>query len=123
VVVEVGFTLVDPFADVEVNVPGVMAILVAPVVAQLRVLVAPELIPAGLAAKVVIAGGRLLFPLFPVEGPPEEPQLVRAAKAIIGIIVRMRTAHRLPRGPSVGPEHRGPSWMVGTIVDTPMPSV
>jgi hypothetical protein len=34
-VVDAGLTLVEPLADVEVKVPGVMAILAAPVVAQL----------------------------------------------------------------------------------------
>jgi hypothetical protein len=41
---------------VDVNVPGVMAILVAPLVAQLSVLLEPEWIVAGLAAKELIAG-------------------------------------------------------------------
>jgi hypothetical protein len=56
VVVAVGLTLVEPLADVEVNVPGVMAMLVAPVVAQLSVLLAPELMLVGFAVKDVIAG-------------------------------------------------------------------
>jgi hypothetical protein len=41
---------------VDVNVPGVMAILVAPVVAQLSVLLEPEVILAGLAEKESIVG-------------------------------------------------------------------
>jgi hypothetical protein len=57
VVVAVGLTLVEPLADVEVNVPGVMAILVAPVVAQLNVLLEPEAMLAGLAVKLVMVGG------------------------------------------------------------------
>jgi hypothetical protein len=52
----VGLTLVDPLADVEVKVPGVMATRVAPVVAQLSVLLAPESIVVGFAVKEVIAG-------------------------------------------------------------------
>jgi len=56
VVVAVGFTLVEPLADVEVNVPGEMEILVAPVVVQLKVLLAPELIAVGFAVKEEIAG-------------------------------------------------------------------
>ena len=48
--------MVEPLADVEVNVPGVMAMLVAPIVVQLSVLVAPELMPVGFAAKEVIVG-------------------------------------------------------------------
>jgi hypothetical protein len=56
VVVAVGLTFIDPVADVDVNVPGVMAILVAPAVAQLSVLLAPEFMPVGLAAKELIVG-------------------------------------------------------------------
>jgi hypothetical protein len=56
VVVTVGLTLVEPVADVDVNVPGVMAILVAPVVAQLSVLLEPPVILAGLAEKELIVG-------------------------------------------------------------------
>jgi hypothetical protein len=41
---------------VEVNVPGVMAILVAPAAAQLSVLVVPELMLDGLATKDAIVG-------------------------------------------------------------------
>lgn len=54
--VAVGLTLVVPLAKVEVNVPGVMAMLVAPVVAQLSVLLVPEFMLVGFAAKDVIAG-------------------------------------------------------------------
>ena len=52
-----GLTLVEPLADVDVKVPGVMAILVAPVVAQLSVLFAPEFMLVGSAVKEVIVGG------------------------------------------------------------------
>ena len=40
----------------DVNVPGVMAILVAPLVAQLSVLLEPELILVGLGVKELIVG-------------------------------------------------------------------
>jgi hypothetical protein len=56
VVVAVGLTLVEPLADVEVNVPGVMARLLAPVVTQLSVLLEPEVIVVGLAVKELITG-------------------------------------------------------------------
>jgi len=56
VVVAVGLTLVEPLPDVDVNVPGVMARLVAPVVAQLSVLLEPELMPVGLAVNELIVG-------------------------------------------------------------------
>ena len=55
-VVAVGLTLVEPLADVDVNVPGVMAILVAAVVAQLSVLLEPEVILVGRAVKVLMVG-------------------------------------------------------------------
>jgi hypothetical protein len=64
VVVTVGLTLVEPLDETEVNVPGVMATLVAPLVTQLNVLLAPELILVGLAVKEVIVG--LLPVLFTV---------------------------------------------------------
>jgi hypothetical protein len=54
--VAVGLTPNDPLADVEVKVPGVMAMLVAPVVAQLNVLLEPEEMFAGLAVKEVMVG-------------------------------------------------------------------
>jgi hypothetical protein len=56
VVVVVGLTVVDPLADVDVNVPGVMATLVAPVAAQLSVLFDPETMVAGLALKELTTG-------------------------------------------------------------------
>jgi len=56
VVVAVGLTFVEPLADVEVNVPGVMARLVAPVVAQLSVLLEPEAMLVGLAVKEPMVG-------------------------------------------------------------------
>ena len=55
-VVAVGLTLADPLAAVEVKLPGVMAIVVAPVAAQLRVLLPPELMVVGLAANEPIVG-------------------------------------------------------------------
>ena len=55
-VVAVGVTFVEPLADGDVNVPGAMARLVAPVVAQLSVLLDPEVMPVGLAVKELIVG-------------------------------------------------------------------
>jgi hypothetical protein len=46
---------------VEVNVPGVMARLVAPLVAQLNLLLAPEVILEGLAVKELIVGLPVVF--------------------------------------------------------------
>jgi hypothetical protein len=56
VVVALGLTFVEPVPDVEANVPGVMAILAAPDVAQLSVLLEPEVILEGLAVKALIIG-------------------------------------------------------------------
>ncbi len=55
-VVAVGLTLVEPLADADVNVPGVMAMLVDPVVTQASVLLDPELILVGLAVNESMAG-------------------------------------------------------------------
>lgn len=55
-VVAVGLTLVEPLAAVEVKVPGVMAMLVAPLVAQLSVLLEPDVMLVGLAVKVLMVG-------------------------------------------------------------------
>ena len=60
-VVAVGLTLVEPLADVEVNVPGVMASLLVPVVTQLSVLLEPEVIREGLAVKELISGLLAVF--------------------------------------------------------------
>ena len=55
-VVEVGLTLVEPVAELEVKVPGVIEIVVAPEVDQLRLLLEPESMPVGLAVKELIVG-------------------------------------------------------------------
>ncbi|MGA2429101.1 MAG: hypothetical protein ABSH13_11445 [Candidatus Acidiferrum sp.] len=55
-VVAVGLTLVEPLADVDVNVPGVIAMLVASVVAQLNVLLEPDVTLVGLAVKELMVG-------------------------------------------------------------------
>jgi len=59
--VAVGLTFVEPLAEVDVNEPGVMAILVAPVVAQLNVLLEPEATLVGLAVKELITGLLAVF--------------------------------------------------------------
>lgn len=55
-VVAVGLTLVEPLAEVDVNVPGVIDTLVAPVVDQLSVLLEPEVMEVNVAVKLLIAG-------------------------------------------------------------------
>jgi hypothetical protein len=59
VVVVAGETVVEPLADVDVKVPGVMAMPVAPVVVQVSVLLAPDLMLTGLAVNEVIGCGLL----------------------------------------------------------------
>ena len=49
-----GVTVVEPLAEVDVNVPGVMAMPVAPVVAHVSVLLAPALMLTGLAVNEVM---------------------------------------------------------------------
>jgi len=77
--VAAGLTVVEPVADVEVKVPGVMAMVVAPVVTQLNVLLAPELMLVGFAVKDVmvglVAGGETL------DEPSVLPHPVSAAQA------------------------------------------
>lgn len=59
--VAVGLTLVELLANVEVNVPGVMAIPVAPLVTQFSVLLEPEVMLAGLAVKELMVGLLAVF--------------------------------------------------------------
>lgn len=65
----------EPLADVDVNTPGVIVMLVAPAAAQLNVLLAPEVMPVGLAEKKAILGFAGWEPL-PDEFPA--PQLASA---------------------------------------------
>ena len=55
-VVAVGLTLVEPLAELEVKVPGVIATLVAPVTDQLNMLLEPEAMLTAFAVKEVIVG-------------------------------------------------------------------
>jgi hypothetical protein len=57
VVVAVGLTANVPLGESDLNVPGVMAMMVAPVVAQVSLLLAPVSMLAGLAVNAVIVGG------------------------------------------------------------------
>ena len=70
-----GLTLIEPVADVDVNAPGVMEILVAPVVDQLSVLLEPDFILVGLAVKEPIVGAELV-----PEGELELLQLSRTTQ-------------------------------------------
>ena len=54
--VAAGLTLVEPLAELDVKFPGAIAMLVAPVVAQLSVALEPAVMLAGLALKELIDG-------------------------------------------------------------------
>jgi hypothetical protein len=88
VVVAVGLTLVEPLADADVNVPGVIAILVAPVAAQLNVLLAPEFTLVGFAVKEVIPGDPFpegeLDELVPQPSAPTQTARIRIRDQIFG---------------------------------------
>ena len=58
--------MVDPLSDVEVNVPGVIAMLVAPLTIQFNVLLLPELIVVGAATKEVMVGLLSVVPVLTV---------------------------------------------------------
>lgn len=55
--VVVGATESVPLADVELNVPGVMVMLVAPAVLKANVLLEPDAMLAGVAVNEVIVSG------------------------------------------------------------------
>ncbi len=52
----VGLTVVEPLADDELKLPGEIEIVVAPLVTQLRLTLAPEFTLVGFAAKEVTEG-------------------------------------------------------------------
>lgn len=97
--VAAGVTVVEPLAEEDVNEPGVMATLVAPVVTQLSVLLAPELTVVGFAVKDVMAGGAPL----PVDelDRAAEPQPASAAHAHTEAIAAQSLS---PEGSLPGPE-------------------
>jgi hypothetical protein len=70
-VVAVGLTVVEPLAEVDVNVPGEMAMLTAPVVLHARVLLPPDSMLAGLAVKEVIFGLVMVTVALAVDEPEE----------------------------------------------------
>lgn len=80
--------LVEPLADADVNVPGVMAILVAPAAAQLSMLLDPEVMLVGFAAKELIVGPE---PLPEDDADELEPHPASPTQAD-RIIVIMRTS-------------------------------
>jgi hypothetical protein len=77
-VVADGETAVEPLAVEDVNPPGLIAMLVAPLVAQFSVLLAPALILAGLAVKEVIVGSVVGATTVTVAAAVTEPALLVA---------------------------------------------
>jgi hypothetical protein len=69
--VEVGVTLVEPLAELDVKLPGAMAIVVAPLADQFSVLLMPELRLVGLAVNEAMEGFVPLGPDDPVDAPPQ----------------------------------------------------
>lgn len=105
-VVAVGFTVVEPLVDVEVKFPGVMAMLVAPVTAQLSVALAPELMVAGLVVKEVMEGGE--------PDPEEEFGMVEPQPA------RPRQAHRIRASEErLVVRRTGPGWCDDGSISSP----
>jgi hypothetical protein len=90
VVVDAGLTDTEPLALVDVNVPGVMERVAAPLLTQLSVVLEPELMLAGLApndamvgADPVVGGGLVeLVVLLVSESFGDPPQLARKAHTI-----------------------------------------
>ena len=110
----VGLTLVDPLAAVEVNPPGEIEIVVAPLADQLSVLLAPELMLAGLAAKEVIVGADP-FPWLVFVEPVAPAQPSRPADAARASANAKPThpEEMAPRGPTpLLPKDLGPSIRV-----------
>jgi hypothetical protein len=97
VVVAVGLTLVEPLTDVEVNVPGVIAMLAAPVVTQLNVAFVPGLMPVGFATKEVIAG-IVSLPAEELDDPPQPASPTQATRTETNRTPASRTRNNGTRG-------------------------
>jgi hypothetical protein len=105
VVVVVGLTFVEPLAAVEVNVPGVMAMLVAPDAVQSSELLVPELMLIGVAVNDEIVGTAPVPAGEPdevVEPQPASPAHARRTK------VRSGTRRCLPEKFGPGKARRFP---------------
>ena len=72
----VGLTVVEPLADVDVKVPGVIVMLVAPATIQLRELLAPEVMLVGSAVKEAMVGAEPLTVGGVVEPQPVSPMQI-----------------------------------------------
>ena len=104
----------DPVAAVEVNPPGEIEIVVAPLAAQLSVLLAPELVLAGLAPKDAIVGADP-FPWFVLVEPAVPAQPARPTQAARASANANPThSQEMPlRGPTpLLPKDLGPSMRI-----------
>jgi hypothetical protein len=114
IVVAVGLTIVEPLADAELNPPGEIEIVVAPLAAQLSVLLAPELMLAGLAPKDVIVGADP-FPWFVLVEPvvPAQPAMPAQATRATASGKTTQPEEMPLRGPTpLLPKDLGPSMRI-----------
>jgi hypothetical protein len=93
--------LIEPFADVELNVPGVMVIPVAPEVVHTSVLFAPASTLAGFAANDETIGvepfPEVILDAAPQFSNPEQRNRVRASAKKVDHDVRLRSFPVVPR--------------------------
>lgn len=95
--------MVEPLVATEVKPLGLMLMLVAPPVAQLKVALAPELMLAGLASNEPIVGpplglDALTKPAQPVSTHPERSRTITAINALVlkDEVSRRRASKPLP---------------------------
>jgi hypothetical protein len=118
VVVADGREDVEPVAEVDAKFPGVMVTLVAPEVAQLSVVLVPEMMLVGLAEKDAMVGAAVCVtgPVdAPFPQPPGPPQVERSkANPQIPILGSTDAASRShPLGFDSTESMRNPSCMIG----------
>jgi hypothetical protein len=94
VVVVCGLTFVEPLAAVDAKVPGVIAMLVAPDVAQLSVLIPPSVMLFGLAVNELMEG-RLSWVTVTVTAAVAEPVVFVAVRVYVVVTVGLRTTEPL----------------------------
>jgi len=88
--------LVEPLADVDRNVPGVIATLAAPITDQLRLLLVPEFMLGGFASNDAICG-TVPFPVgagelaeLPAAAQPASPAQQSRASAVAKTVAKTR---------------------------------
>jgi hypothetical protein len=109
VVVVVGLTFVEPLADGEVNVPGVMAMLVAPDAVQFSALLVPGLMLGGSAVNDEIVGTTPAPEGEPdgvVEPQPANPAQTRRMRLMRIKMIKTGTRRCLPEKSGPGKARR-----------------